>query len=331
MTFVNPLRLVVALAATAQAAYNIRDSFDKTNFFDGFEFFSGPDPTQGFVKYQTAAQANSGSLAGFANDAVYLGVDSTVANPAGGRASTRVNSKNKYTKGLFVADIAHMPSSTCGVWAAFWTFGDGWPNNGEIDIIEGVNRNQSTTYTLHTSQGCSFEPQGDCNAPGDGTKGCSAETPQTQLYGDAFNKIGGGVYATEWTSKAIKIWFFPRNAVMPADISSENPDPSTWGKPSATFASGSGCNIDDHFREHQIVFNTALCGQWAGKVFESDSQCAAQGATCEEFVAANPEAFKEAFWLINSVKIYQEGGSVSPGLATPSGRRDASVAKSFAA
>ena len=154
MTFVNPLRLVVALAATAHAAYNIRDSFDKTNFFDGFEFFSGPDPTQGFVKYQTAAQANSGSLAGFANDAVYLGVDSTVANPAGGRASTRVNSKNKYTNGLFVADIAHMPSSTCGVWAAFWTFGDGWPNNGEIDIIEGVNLMTYNQMALHTLPGC---------------------------------------------------------------------------------------------------------------------------------------------------------------------------------
>lgn len=306
MTFINSLRVsVFALAAVAQATYTIRDSYNKTNFFEGFEFYSGPDPTQGFVQYQTATQANAGSLAGYANDAVFLGVDSTASNPTGGRASTRVNTKNKYTKGLFITDIAHMPSSTCGVWAAHWTFGDGWPNNGEIDIIEGVNRNQSTTYTLHTGPGCSFQ-QGNCNAPGDGTKGCSNPNDKTQLYGDSFNDIGGGIYATEWTSTAIKIWFFPRTGKMPEDITKANPDPSTWGNPSATFSGGSDCDIDQHFKEHQIVFNTALCGQWAGKVFSSDPVCAQQASTCEEFVGAHPEAFKEAYWLINSVKIYQQ-------------------------
>ncbi|KAK7747682.1 hypothetical protein SLS62_008927 [Diatrype stigma] len=310
MTFINSLRLsVLALAATAQAAYTIRDAYNKTNFFDGFEFFSGPDPTQGFVKYQTAIEANAGSLAGFANDAVFLGVDSKASNPAGGRASTRVNTKKTYTKGLFISDIAHMPSSTCGVWAAYWTFGDGWPNNGEIDIVEGVNRNQSTTYTLHTGPGCSFQPQGDCNAPGDGTKGCSNPGDTTQLYGDAFNQIGGGVYATEWTSDAIKIWFFPRNGEMPADLlAAESPDPSTWGNPSATFSGGAGCDIDQHFKEHRIVFNTALCGQWAGKVFASDATCAQKAATCEEYVGANPQAFEDAYWLINSVRVYQQDG-----------------------
>ncbi len=308
MAFANPLRLAsfFALAAAARAAYTIRDSYNKTNFFDGFEFYSGPDPTQGFVKYQTALQANAGSLAGYAHDAVYLGVDSKVSNPAEGRASTRVNTKKKYTKGLFVADIAHMPSSTCGVWAAYWTFGDDWPHSGEIDIVEGVNRNRSTTYTLHTGEGCSFQ-QGDCNAPGDGTKGCSAPDDPTQLYGDAFNEAGGGVFATEWTSEAIRIWFFPRaGEATPGDLAAESPDPGAWGEPSATFSAGPGCDIDRHFQEHQLVFNTALCGQWAGKVFGSDPACAAQASTCEEFVGLHPDAFREAYWLINSVRVYQQ-------------------------
>ncbi|KAH7035065.1 concanavalin A-like lectin/glucanase domain-containing protein, partial [Microdochium trichocladiopsis] len=291
-------------------AYQIEDSYDATNFFDGFEFYSGPDPTEGFVRYQTALEANASSLAGYANGGVFLGVDHQTGNVGSpGRASTRVNTKKTYTRGLFVADIAHMPSSTCGVWAAFWSFGDPWPSAGEIDIIEGVNRDTSTQFTLHTASGCTFSSQGDCNAPGDGTKGCSEpgfDNPQS--YGDGFNAIGGGVFATEWTSDAIRMWFFPRTKGIPADLASGQPNPASasWGRPAAEFASapGGSCDIDSHFREHRLVFNTALCGQWAGKVFGQDPQCARLAGSCEEFVAQNPGAFKEAYWLINSVKVY---------------------------
>ena len=53
-----------------------------------------------------------------------------------GRPSIRLESKNSYTHGLFVADIQHMPDSICGVWPAFWTLGSGtWPYNGEIVSI----------------------------------------------------------------------------------------------------------------------------------------------------------------------------------------------------
>jgi len=306
--------------------YQIQDSYDATNFFDGFEFFSGPDPTEGFVRYQTALEANDSSLAGFANGGVFLGVDSSssdVGQP--GRASTRVNTKKTYTRGLFVADIAHMPSSTCGVWAAFWSFGDNWPSAGEIDIIEGVNRDTSTSFTLHTSSGCTFQSQGNCNAPGDGTKGCTQPGFNNPLsYGSGFNSIGGGVFATEWTSDAIRMWFFPRTGSIPTDLTSGNPSPANWGTPAAEFSGGGGgsgnCDIDSHFQSHRLVFNTALCGQWAGKVFSQDSQCASLANTCEEFVSQNPAAFKEAYWLINSVKVYSRelgSGTVGSAAAVP--------------
>ncbi len=32
---------------------------------------------------------------------------------------------------------------------------------------------------------------------------------------------------------------------------------------------------------------------------------ASQAATCKDYVANNPSAFVEAYWLINSVKFYQ--------------------------
>jgi hypothetical protein len=303
---------LVTLGATAQAAYTIQDKYDTTNFFDGFEFYSGTDPTNGFVKYSTATHANSSSLAGYANGGIYLGVDYTTPNPTPGVSSTRVNSKKTYTKGLFVADIAHMPSSSksgCGLWPAFWMFGEGggWPNSGEIDIIEGVNSDSSTTMTLHTSAGCTFA-QGDCNA-GNGNTGCPEEVNNTQSYGAGFNDIGGGVYAVEWTSSAISLWFFPRSSI-PSDITTGSPDPTSWPAATTKF-SGSGCNIDQHFSEHQIVFNTDFCGDWAGEVWASDTTCSALASTCQAYVAANPNDFKEAFWLINSVQVFSEGSAAN--------------------
>ncbi|KAI8632307.1 glycoside hydrolase family 16 protein [Xylariaceae sp. FL1651] len=299
--------LCLAAAAQARSAYAIQDSYDASNFFENFDFFSGPDPTSGFVQYVDATTANSTALAGYANNGVYLGVDYQTTNPIPGRASVRVSTKKSYTHGLIIADIAHQPAPACGSWPAFWTFGPTWPHSGEIDIIEGVNMQSNSTITLHTAPGCSFSAgsfaSGDCGAPGDGTTGCGNPTHNTQSFGTGFNEIGGGVYAVQWTSDAIKIFFFPRTGTIPADIEAGNPDPSTWGAPTASFSGGS-CDIDSNFMNHQIVFDTTFCGQWAGKVWEADPVCSAKAPTCEEYVGSNPSVFKDAYWLINYVKVF---------------------------
>ncbi|RFU33606.1 hypothetical protein B7463_g2729, partial [Scytalidium lignicola] len=300
----------------ANAAYSIQDTFDTSNFFNEFSFFTGSDPTNGFVSYVPAVSANLSALAGYTSSAVYLGVDHTTINPSGGRRSVRVTSNKSYTHGLFIADIAHMPDSTCGVWPAFWTFGPNWPTAGEIDIMEGVNAQTTNSMTLHTSAGCTITGTGakyssklsnaNCNA-GNGNDGCSFSGADTQGYGTGFNAVGGGIYAMDWTSSAINIYFFPRSSI-PSDITSGAPAPETWGSPVASFVGGSGCDIDTHFANHNIVFNTDFCGDWAGNVWESGS-CAALASTCELYVAANPTAFRDAYWEINSVKVYQDGGN----------------------
>jgi hypothetical protein len=43
----------------------------------------------------------------------YIGVDYSNQAP-GGRVSVRLQSKKLYRTGLFVLDLAHMPSGTCG-------------------------------------------------------------------------------------------------------------------------------------------------------------------------------------------------------------------------
>jgi hypothetical protein len=141
--------------------------------------------------------------------------------------------------------------------------GPNWPNTGEIDIIEGVNSQTSNQLTLHTNAGCSLSKPAtsylgtlktsNCsvNAPGQAVNaGCSIDAINSQTYGTGFNANGGGVYAAEWTSTAIIIYFFPRGAV-PGDISSGNPDPSSWNEPLAIFSGA--CDIDTHVIDQQIV------------------------------------------------------------------------------
>ena len=184
--------------------------------------------------------------------------------------------------------------------------GPNWPSSGEIDIIEGVNSQSENQMTMHTSEGCTLVNK-DCQ----GNQGCSATGGGSSSYGTGLNSAGGGIYATEWTSDSINIWFFSHGSA-PGDISGPNPDPSGWGEPTSSFVGGSGCDIDSHFMNNNIVFDTTFCGDWAGNVFSQDSTCSALGASsCQDYVQNNPGAFKESYWAINSLKVYEQGDSTS--------------------
>ncbi|UNI14445.1 hypothetical protein JDV02_001074 [Purpureocillium takamizusanense] len=313
--------LASADAAQTRFSYNLQVSFDQSNFFNSFDFHNGPDPTRGFVEYVDQATAQQAGLirAGQGNGSVYMGVDHTSVNPANGRKSVRITSKQSFTKGLFIADIAHMPGSICGVWPAYWMFGPDWPSSGEIDIIEGVNTQTQNAVTLHTSPGCVMSnvgtlastllESGNCGS-GTASGGCQQRTTDNQNYGDGFNDIKGGVYATEWTSDHIAVWFFPRGRI-PQDITSGQPNPDSWSHPLARFAGGLGCNIDSHFTKNNIVFDTTFCGDWAGhpQVWGANAECTAKSYSCKDYVSNNPADFKDAFWEVNSVKVYQLGAS----------------------
>ncbi|KAK0703777.1 endo-1,3(4)-beta-glucanase-like protein [Lasiosphaeria miniovina] len=320
---VGTAALAAGVVAEAASDYALVDVFDKSNFFKEFEFFDESDPTNGFVKYVDARTANDDSLAGYYQDSVYLGVDHTKATTTG-RESVRVESKKSYTQGLFVADISHMPAGvsdagSCGLWPAFWMFGPDWPNSGEIDILEGVNTQSSNAITLHTAPGCHMTNTGslattkllrtDCN----GQEGCSQNTQATNNYGAGFNAAGGGVYVVEWTSTAISLWFFGRNSSIASELANNNsqeaPDTSEFGQPLAVFvggASGSGCDIDSHFQNHSLVFDTTFCGDWAGKVWAQDDTCSALAPSCSAYVGSSPSAFANAYWLVKSIKVYQK-------------------------
>jgi hypothetical protein len=252
----------------AAAAYGLVETYNSSNFFSSFNFFTGSDPTNGYVSYQSESAAASKGLINTNNDQVYIGVDYSTVNPSAGRASVRVTSNQDYTHGLFTADIAHMPGSICGVWPAFWLFGPNWPNSGEIDVLEGVNIAGTDTITLHTAAGCTINIAGsqsgtvlansNCNA-GSASTGCGVTTTTAEAYGNGFNSIGGGVYAMQWESSGVYVWFFPRGSI-PSDITDGAPVTGDWGLPIVAFNGGSSCNIDSFFGNENIVFDTTFCG-----------------------------------------------------------------------
>ncbi|KAF1959042.1 hypothetical protein CC80DRAFT_467297 [Byssothecium circinans] len=304
-----------AFASTALAAYVLQDDYMSNDFFSNFEFFTAPDPTNGFVKYVDQATAKSLNLLNTTAKASW-GVDTKSQDPAG-RASIRLTSKKIYNKGLIIIDVQHMPFG-CGTWPAFWTVGPDWPTSGEIDILEGVHEQATNAFALHTSPGCSIgqnstaysstikTPNCDVKAAGqDANAGCGLSSKDTKSYGAPLNNKGGGVYATEWTSDHIQIFFFPRGSV-PKDALGGSPNPSSWGQPGAKWEK-SACNIDKFFKNQQIVFDTTFCGDWAGNTW-STSTCKSKAATCNAFVQNNPSAFTNAYWNINALKVYQNGG-----------------------
>ena len=283
-------------------------------------------PHTGFVKYvdeDTARQSGLIHTNASTTGAVQWGVDSTNQTP-NGRPSIRLESKKKYDTGLVVIDVAHMPFG-CGTWPAFWMVGPDWPHGGEIDILEGVNEETHNGMTLHTAPGCQVgsdtsqfagevtTPNCDVQAPDqDKNVGCSIKSPSKASYGAGLNAAGGGVYATQWTDDAISVYFFPRDAV-PDDVLGDSPDPAGWGIPAAKFAGG--CDISRMFKQQQIVFNTAFCGDWAGNEWTTGS-CKEKAPTCDEYVRDNPEAFAEAHWTINALKVYKDNGQAEEPIAS---------------
>lgn len=186
--------------------------------------------------------------------------------------------------------------------------------------------NADNQITIHSHTGCTptvgsggqsgqtaSDSQTDCGAGG-GSDGCGVVDTNANNYGSAFNAVGGGVYALLWSDSQIAVWQWSAGGV-PSDITSGAPNPSGWGEPAANWA---GCQFNEYIQNNQLIIDTTFCGDWAGTVWAdtpgspnacaegvATCNCASLASSCNQYVAENPEAFDEGYWLINSINVYQ--------------------------
>ncbi|KAI1788217.1 hypothetical protein LXA43DRAFT_1063768 [Ganoderma leucocontextum] len=108
----------------------------------------------------------------------------------------------------------------------------------------------------------------------------------------------------ERTDKHIKIWHWLRNdPKVPAEVRDGKATISTdsWGVPVGFWPGGNTCDLTKHLDPHNLIINLTLCGSWAGTTFNADG-CP---GNCETYIEQNPAAFKNTFFDIAWVKVYE--------------------------
>lgn len=327
--------VLIAVSSGQVMRYGKPEQYVGPDFFQYWNFYTGPDPTHGTVDFVSEWEGWQNKLLDASEAGVLMRVDNTtVVGGQGGRKAVRIESKNSYNGGLFVVTLENVPTA-CGAWPAFWMFGDdaqhAWPRWGEYDILESIHMTNYATTTLHTRRSCDqrdvnlgidFVGQGwatgslgtnkakNCwvKAPQEfSNQGCGQKLPDGS-FGPEFNKNGGGTFVAEWThggrnGKIMRTWFFPKGK-EPIDLVVRSPQPDLWGTPNSFFTLNERWCSADHFKNMRMVFDTTFCGDYAGSTFQAS--CPWLKQSCEDYVRNSPGAFSNAFWNIKRLDVYQK-------------------------
>ncbi|EIW63420.1 uncharacterized protein TRAVEDRAFT_161729 [Trametes versicolor FP-101664 SS1] len=323
-TALAALSLASLLILPTSAHFSLTDEYVGRDFLQSWNWESIDDPTHGRVNYLSQTDALNGNLT-YATDNKFImraDANNIVSPTSRGRDSVRISSQRAYDEAVVVLDLSHMPEG-CGTWPAFWSLSQRgpWPHGGEIDIIEGVNQDKLNLASLHTTPGCTMLPpramtgtatSTNCDAAVNFNQGCGSSFAKPASYGSDFNSAGGGYYVLARSkTDGVRVYFWSRyDPAVPPEIRSgpaagllgtQSMYPTAyWGEPEATFALGDNCDYDSHFDAHSFVFDLTFCGDWAG----SDYPNTGCPGTCDDFVMNNPQAFANAYWEINSLRIY---------------------------
>ncbi|KIJ63521.1 glycoside hydrolase family 16 protein [Hydnomerulius pinastri MD-312] len=329
---ISLLLLLGVTEGVLSSVYSRSSNLVGQSFLDAFTWQTIADPNYGRVNYIDEATAQSKGLFSVSKNQVTLRADSTttLSSTGPGRDAFRLSSNDQYTAHVAIFDIVHMPQG-CGTWPAVWYYslslsrvqhplislqelGANWPDEGEIDIVEGVNNQSPNLSSMHTSANCTMPSSRSMTGTSQGTNcdvdetnnsGCGVLTNDTRSFGPAFNSAGGGWYAIERTSSFVKIFFWERHSMsVPTDVTNPGSTINTenWGVPAAYFPD-TDCNFATHLGPHNIMIDLDFCGAWAG-----DSQVYASSgcpSTCIDYVNQNPSAFRSAYFTFNSLNIYE--------------------------
>jgi beta-glucanase (GH16 family) len=153
-----------------------------------------------------------------------------------GFTSARIKTAGKFSQryGRFEARIK-IPRGQ-GLWPAFWMLGEdmrkvGWPQCGEIDIMENVGNEPGTVH-------------GSLHAPGFGEKGVTSAytAPDGKVLADDFH-----LYAAEWEPQAVR--FYVDDTLYATKTPADVPAGGKW--------------VFDH--PFFLLLNVAVGGDWPGE------------------------------------------------------------------
>jgi hypothetical protein len=185
-----------------------------------------------------------------------------------------------------------------------------WPSAGEIDIIETINGDNIIHNTVHTCPGmcdavwnssdevinCANATDGDPNA------GCSGKPYYLQKP--------EGTFACIWEPYRLRFYYWPPEADVRAHGGplSQTPDPQLWEndnmKNEVVFLDAKiPCEPSRHqqwqcdncresekcnFVNLKMIFNTTICGKWAGAQFDQSEQ---SEANCKAYILGEGKPF----------------------------------------
>eukprot|EP01084_Bolivina_argentea_P089121 160877_1 len=297
--------------------YILNFSYVGNTFFDDFYFVDGVSD-KSFSNFMNKSEATSMGMINTTSSTAYIGTDYTNIVGSEGRPSICLKSYPTWSSGLFILNASHMPTG-CGTWPAFWLLTK--HSTGEIDIIEGINLRTDDQSTVHTTTLCDYSSVAstlnmtgkmiytNCTLGAD-DGGCAIIPNDNTSYGTGFNNNGGGIYATELSDTGIKIWFWTMSKplAIPKDIYDKKPNPNEWDLPYAYFPFvDTVCNnVSADFYNMDIRLDLFYCG-YAGTAYYWDEKCleTTKNVSCEQWVANNPQYFKDAYWLLNYIDVYQ--------------------------
>ncbi|KAM6492062.1 glycoside hydrolase family 16 protein [Amanita muscaria] len=341
--------LIVNLFIAAEASYYPLREYAGNTFFDAWTFTNDYDRNNTgrviWVDRPTAMANNLTSINSAGHAVIKVDTQQVVPNgPNPTRNSVRLVSNDMYSFGnLIIIDVHHLPYG-CSVWPAFWTSGPNWPNDGEIDIIEGVNLMTSNNYALHTTSGCTVSAGGNmtgtltntnCLSTYTNDQGCSILETNPNSFGGAFSNANGGVWATQIDVSGVYMWFWSRKDVPSSITSATSRSPinidGSWGTPSAAFPNTT-CNFPQCFQPQQLILSTNICGDWAGipsiygapNANNQTCQPPLAQAVCEDNVlGAGSPTYDNAYWEVSYIRTYVAASSQpgAPGSSTAGGNR----------
>ena len=188
------------------------------------------------LEYYTArpqnVQVRHGNLVIQALKEKYTGPDGVTRDYTSARLKTQTKFSEAY--GRFEARIK-IPRGQ-GLWPAFWLLGDdidkvGWPDDGEIDIMENIGKEPSVVHgTIH---GPGYSGAGGISA--------SYSLPHGLRFADHFH-----VFAVEWEPDAIR--FYTDGQLYATRTPKDLPAGKKW--------------VFDH--PFFIILNAAVGGSWPG-------------------------------------------------------------------